>query len=246
VKDTGRSGLRGLRRTWISLGRFRQLVGVLLRHGPGAARSFQGIVRYSRKPSDISDHLPDLFLLALRRRPTLLVELGVRGGESAGALTEAARILSANIVGVDIEDCGQAYKGQGTHFVHSDDIAFSEKFPEWCAEHGLPPSVDLLFIDTSHLYDHTREEIRTWFEHLSPACTVLFHDTNLQRRYCRRDGSQGYGWDNERGVARALQEYLELEFDENAPFRGRARGWEVRHRPWCNGLTWLDREAQEA
>ena len=42
--------------------------------------------------SDISDHLATIFSEAVAAKPRLIVELGVRGGESRYALERAARV----------------------------------------------------------------------------------------------------------------------------------------------------------
>ena len=39
--------------------------------------------------------------------------------------------------------------------------------------------VDVLFIDTSHLYEHTVRELAAWFPLLANKALVIFHDTNL-------------------------------------------------------------------
>jgi predicted ThiF/HesA family dinucleotide-utilizing enzyme len=41
--------------------------------------------------------------------------------------------------------------------------------------------VDLLFIDTSHYYEHTLQELRTYVPRVRPGGTVLMHDTELTR-----------------------------------------------------------------
>ena len=74
--------------------------------------------------------------------------------------------------------------------------------------------VDVLFIDTSHLYEHTVKEIEAWFPLLAPNALVMFHDTNLRPNYTRQNGTCGVGWDNDRGVIRAIEEYLGETLDE--------------------------------
>lgn len=191
----------------------------------------------SRHRSDISDHLPTIFLESFKTRPSLIVELGVRGGESTYVFERVSRIFDSVIVSVDLEDCGHISDYEGWHFVQGDDVAFGRDFRTWTTEHGVPSQIDVLFIDTSHLFEHTVKEIDVWFPYLATGGVALLHDTNLTAWYRRRDGSIGRGWDNDRGVVRALEQHLGLSFDESTTFRTAAGGFAIEHRPECNGLT---------
>jgi cephalosporin hydroxylase len=191
--------------------------------------------------TDISDHLLPLFLEAMAVHPQLIVELGVRTGESTFSLERVATLCGSTLVSVDIDDCARVSTCKNRTFVKSDDIAFARKFPDWCAERGIRPEIDVLFIDTSHLYDHTVQEIKSWFPFLSQNSKVFFHDTNQRRVYYRQDKSMGIGWNSDRGVIRALQEYLGVTFDENVSFTNTWKGWIVRHNALCSGFTILER-----
>jgi hypothetical protein len=120
-------------------------------------------------------------------------------------------------------------------------VAFAARFPAWCREAGIPAAIDVLFIDTSHLYEHTRQEIAAWFPFLAARGTAIFHDTNMGALYRRADGTLGRGWDNERGVIRAIEEFLGTRYDESCPFVDLRGEWIVSHDPLCNGLTTLNR-----
>src|SRR5581483_12486208 len=104
-------------------------------------------------------------------------------------------------------------------------MTFAGRFPTWCAEHGIEPGIDVLFIDTSHLYEHTKQEIAAWFPLLAPEARVFFHDTNLKGVFFRRDGSMGLGWDNQRGVIRAIEEHLGTRLPEKRDFIDARAGW---------------------
>jgi cephalosporin hydroxylase len=194
--------------------------------------------------TDISSHLEALFLEGLRACPRLIVELGVRGGESTFVLERVARRCSATLVSADIDDCSTVCQYEKWHFVKGDDVAFGQRFSAWCSKHGLPIQIDLLFIDTSHLYDHTVAEIHAWFPHLRESAVVIFHDTNLKKWYRRRDWTIGSGWDNSRGVIRAVEDFLGVQFDERHPFQRKVDCWHVTHDPVCNGLTVLRRSTR--
>jgi len=199
------------------------------------------IAEHAASRTDISDHLPTLFLESLPVAPTLIVELGMRGGESTFALERVAELYGANLVSVDVDPCARVSAYPGWEFVQSDDIAFAGHFAEWCSERGGDPAIDVLFVDTSHEFEHTVQEIAHWFPYLSPRAKVFFHDTHMRRVFLRRDGSRGLGWNNRRGVMAAIEQYLGCSFDETRDFTTLSGEWIVRHYARCNGLTILER-----
>ncbi len=144
---------------------------------------------------------------------------------------------------VDIKDYGQLALPfrEHWHFVQSDDIEFGKTgFVNWCLRRSIEPKIDLLLIDTSHKYEHTKEEIEIWSPHLSNNAIMLFHDTNMGTGpYARMDGSIGFSFDNERGVIKAIEEFLGRQFDEKSFFCDFAKGYLIMHYPNCNGLTIL-------
>ena len=89
--------------------------------------------------------------------------------------------------------------------------------------------------------EHTVQEIDCWFPFLSESARVFFHDTNLQEIFERRDGTKDFGWDNDRGVIRALEKYFGQPFSEKEDFVDYRRGWLIKHFAICNGLTILAR-----
>lgn len=201
----------------------------------------QAIIRESERRSDISDHLLTLYAEALEVKPRVIVELGTREGESTRALLRVAEHCLGTLVSVDTSDCSHIVSSDRWRFVRSDDIEFERNWSDWARSRGLPEEIDFLFVDTSHLYDHTRAEIQVWFPHLSSTAKAAFHDTNLNTVFRRRDGSLGPGWNNQRGVIRAIEEYLGVRVDERRAFSGIVRNWLIRHDPACSGLTILRR-----
>lgn len=208
----------------------------------GTSAEVQEIVtRASSRYTDISDHLLTLFAEAASVHPRLIVELGVRGGESTFAFERAARLSGAQVLSVDLEDCQVQSSYPKWTFVKQNDVTFASEFADWCASHQLSPEIDVLFIDTSHLYQHTLEELRLWMPYLSAKSKMILHDTNMRRVYRRADRSLGLGWDNDRGVIRALEETLGAKFNEAQDFVTLADGWLVRHWSHCNGLTVVEK-----
>ena len=200
-----------------------------------------------RPESDISDHLSTMFFFALDARPRFIVELGTRGGESTRALLAAARACDVKMLSIDIEDVSAIeipFRDRWT-FIQADDVEFGKgPFQAWCGANGLEPEIDLLFIDTSHLYEHTKQELAVWTPLLSARGTMMLHDTNMgDGMYARLDGSIGIGWDNQRGVIRAVEELIGRTYDESAFFDDCAGGYLIKHFPNCSGLTVLKKTA---
>lgn len=198
--------------------------------------------RSVRNPTDISDFLGTIYSEALAANPRLIVELGVRTGESRSVLEQVAGQSGAVLVSVDLDDCSTACRPSAMwHFIQSDDIKFAQEFQQWCTKRNINSQIDVLFIDSSHLYEHTVAEIRSWFPLLSSKCKVILHDTNLKTFYRRTDGTVGRGWDNARGVIRALEESLNTKFNEKVDFVTTVDQWIIRHWAHCNGLTIMER-----
>ena len=196
----------------------------------------------NKNKTDISDHLEVLFTECLNIESHLIVELGVGDGESTFVLERVADLWGAKLVSVDIEDCKNVSKYKNRIFIKQDDISFAAAFPDWCRQRKITPVIDVLFVDTSHLYDHTVQEIKSWFPYLAPRCKVFFHDTNMNPVFVRKDGSTGKGWDNERGVIRAIEEHMETTFDEKTNFMLMQKCWAIRHFTICNGFMIMERD----
>ena len=189
----------------------------------------------SKNDTDISSHLDTIYLKTLEMNPKQIVELGVRGGESSKMFNYVNEEINSKIVGVDVDDCDYSFVKNGTFYKVSDTIfhAFYNSM--------YGSNIDVLFIDTSHYYDHTVQEIKFWFPLLSQKALVIFHDTNLNNQYVRKNGTLGMGWDNQRGVIRAIEEYFNTQFDETHNFtyitKLHGYSWRISHEPLCNGLT---------
>lgn len=206
---------------------------------PTDVEAFREVQERSREPTDLSDHLDRLFVEALRTSPSTIVELGVRGGESTFVFERVARLAGADLVSVDIDETSYDTEYDGWHFVQSDDLGFAEGFEDWCGTVDVDPTIDVLFVDTSHLYGHTVAEMDAWFPYLADDAVVFFHDTNMGWVFRREDGTIGFGWNNDRSVIEAIEDRLGCSFDETEPFVTVESGFVVDHNPLCSGLTVL-------
>ena len=247
LKSPRRIGASAKRRFGSLRIKFKNFVVGLKSRGPAATSGSEMLDEIKRKaliPTDINDHLVTVFAESLSMNPRLIVELGVRGGESTFVMARVAAACGSKLVSVDIEDCSAFEAYDDGVFVQSDDVEFARRFEAWCRESNVDPKIDVLFIDTSHLYEHTVQEIAHWFPLLADKAKVFFHDTNLKEVFQRKDGSMGTAWDNERGVIRAVEEYFGTSFDEEEDFVDFRNGWLIKHYACCNGLTILERIAQ--
>ncbi len=199
------------------------------------------VVERSLARTDISDQLVTLFVESLSIRPKLIVELGVRGGESTFVLERVARLCSSKLISVDIEDCHDASSYEDWVFVQKDDIEFANEFESWCKKHGIEPRIDILFIDTSHVFEQTLQEIKSWFPFMSSRSKVFLHDTNLKNVCLNKDGIMLVGWNNRRGVIRALERYFNKSFNEKEDFVDFRDGWLIKHYCHSFGFTILEK-----
>lgn len=126
--------------------------------------------------SDIQGHLRTLHTTVLQYPQATVLELGTRWATSTAAFLAAAELVDGHVWSVDINH---------------------PTYPEWWHQTGLwtltvgddmdpviafdqPAQVDVLFIDTSHAYDHTLAEVRLYVPKVKPGGVVLLHDTELE------------------------------------------------------------------
>lgn len=142
--------------------------------------------------SDINQHLAALLSAVIDSpctAPTVL-ELGTRSGNSTAAFLHALQVRQAgSLVSVDIDEAdvpGDWFELPYWRFVQGSDTD-SRIIAQ------LPKQVDVLFIDTSHTYEHTLVELTVYMPRVKPGGVALFHDTEIVSDVCH--------------VARALDEY---------------------------------------
>jgi predicted O-methyltransferase YrrM len=191
--------------------------------------------------TDISDHLETLFVESLSLRPKLIVELGVRTGQSTFVFERVAKLCDSFLVSVDIEPQLASSSWDRWSFIQEDDLTLADRFGNWCLDKGVQSKIDVLFIDTNHEYEHTKKEIAKWFPLLSPKAKVFFHDANVTLLYKRRNGTIGKAYNDDRDIMRAIEEYVGGSFNEKKDFVELKGSWLVKHRAICNGMTVLQK-----
>lgn len=193
------------------------------------------------KRTAINEHLVTLFIESVAVKPQLIVELGVGGGETTFVLSRVAKLCGSKLVSLDINDRSHVCPYEDWIFLQQDDIEFAREFDNWCKERRIEPRIDVLLVDTSHYYEHTVQEVNAFFPLLADHAKVFFHDTNLKEIFFRKDGTMDLGWNNHRGVIRALEDYLHKSFNENDEFTDYCNPWIIKHYPYCSGFTSLER-----
>jgi predicted O-methyltransferase YrrM len=187
--------------------------------------------------SDISDHLESIFTKVVDFNPELIVELGVGTGQSTYVFSKVNETIGSRLISVDNNRVPYNNITNGT-LVVNDDVSYATVFN---SEYGN--TIDVLFIDTSQLYDHTAQELVVWLPLLKEKALVIFHDTNLKETVFRKDGTIAHYWDNERGVTRAIEEYFGIQINEETTFESTFQKdgvtWKIDHVPYCNGLMFL-------
>jgi hypothetical protein len=179
------------------------------------------------------------------------VEAGVALGNSSRTFNRAAQLLNIKLLGLDINKAAAAaYRPlKNGIFLYISDVNFGNYYRR-NAYKQFP--IKVVFIDTSHEYQHSMEEIAHFVPLLADGGMIMFHDANVTP--LRVEGREGW-WrvnntfakmnplapSNPRGVAPALRESFGIDFDEtryqNFFFNKNGVEWHFVHYPFCNGLT---------
>lgn len=124
-------------------------------------------------PSDIHLHLPRLVTLVEQLDARHVIELGSRSGVSTVAWLYALEKTGGHLTSVDLAPAPQI--GTWGHWEHiqSDDL---DPFLVM----RLEPA-DIVFIDTSHAYRQTVQELNTYRWLVKPGGVIVCHDTELAR-----------------------------------------------------------------
>ena len=169
--------------------------------GKVVTTAYDGYIDRLSRWSDIQSDLPFLYETAKSYPNVRVLEFGTRTGNSTLAFLAAADAVDGHVTSVDIENVVLNAEGMRPWRGH----------PRWTFIHGddtreavhaqLPPEVDVLFIDTSHEYEHTLYELHAFMPRVVPGGIGLFHDTNL---YMNTSGQID---DDFPQVSKALNEY---------------------------------------
>jgi predicted O-methyltransferase YrrM len=122
--------------------------------------------------SDIQDHLPRFVDLVTDMNAKIVVELGVRSGVSTVAWLHGLERTGGHLWSVDLNPAPPIIGGRWT-FIQGDDLS-----PEVLVQ--LPRLADIVFIDTSHTYDHTRNELAVYEHRVRSGGCIVLHDVDVK------------------------------------------------------------------
>jgi predicted O-methyltransferase YrrM len=126
-------------------------------------------------PSDIYEHLPLFVDLCVSLEAKTVVELGTRGGVSTIAWLYGLEETDGHLWSVDLDPAPTLASHRWT-FMQGDDLD-----PAIAAR--LPREIDVLFIDTSHAYDHTLAELHVYGPRVRPGGRIVLHDTEIRQPF---------------------------------------------------------------
>ena len=123
-------------------------------------------------PSDIVDHLPRFVAMVLDTNAQHVIELGTRTGVSTVAWLHGLEQTGGHLTSVDIDPAPAIGEHAQWTFIQGDDCD--------PAVFGTLRPADIVFIDTSHLYDHTLKELHLYRWLVKPGGFLVLHDTMLE------------------------------------------------------------------
>lgn len=189
--------------------------------------------------NDICNHFDDLFYEVALKKPKFILELGVRKGESTFVFNKIQKIFKNIFVSVDIEDCSDVIDDPDWIFIKDDSIKFLENFNTWSKNNTNSARPDIIFIDTSHLFEETFTEINLSAKVIADNGAIIFHDTN--HNHITSLGNNivynKFNYSPQLGVKLALEKYFNCKFNFQNQFVITNKGWLIKHYPVSFGLT---------
>lgn len=171
----------------------RHLISALFRGMEGDAREYG---------SSMAAHMPTLYLLAQNWSFGEIVEVGVgRGWSTVSFLAAISDVVGKRLRSFDIDPVRHSAVVQASglsiqelsnywDFKISDSVDAAHRFED--------RSVSLLFIDTTHTYEKTRQELEAWLPKIHPDGVICGHDYYLYEHP---------SWSKESGVHIAVNEF---------------------------------------
>lgn len=136
-------------------------------------------------PTDIRYRLWTLYWLArLTRKTGVIVELGVRDGDTTRTLLAACEDSGSRLFSWDVNNCEPAVRDKTARmglpwfaaewrFSPGDSVNAGHA---WERGRGGKGPVDMVFVDTDHTLATTRAEIAAWSPHVRLGGCMAFHD----------------------------------------------------------------------
>lgn len=127
--------------------------------------------RLCNTPSDIFLHLPRFVDMVIDLNAQHVIELGTRTGVSTVAWLHGLEQTGGRLTSIDIDPKPDIADHPAWVFIQGDDLD-----PAIVA--SLAPA-DIVFIDTSHLFEHTLAELGVYRWLVNPGGVIVLHDTEL-------------------------------------------------------------------
>jgi hypothetical protein len=211
--------------------------------------------------SDISSHLPLIFTSCydqlIKYNGNVIVELINGEGLSAPIFDKIGQLMPINLISINHakiipKTLQVADLIQRSNFYQMTSAEYASHHITQMIQAGMKSEIDILFIDSLHTYDHTLQELQLYVPLMAPNGLIILHDSYMSPiqpgfGWKLSNGRVMYGgWDNHRGVSRAIETYFNMEIDESKTFSRVFSSnnevglyWSIEHYPICNGLTLL-------
>lgn len=125
------------------------------------------------RESDIFEHLPTFVELVQTLNATTVIELGVRTGVSTTAWLHGLDATNGHLWSVDVDMPPPDIPTEHWTFVRGNDT-------DPLVVTQLPTSADIVFIDTSHRYEQTLQELGIYVPLVRSGGRVVLHDTEVE------------------------------------------------------------------
>lgn len=134
-------------------------------------------------PSELNLHIPLLYHFAGNARRPL--ELGVYQGNSTVAFMCACSLAGRRLCSVDLVDYEESVRERLRSLELNDSlwvfVRGSDVAPETVKEvRRVNKTFDFIFVDTSHVREHTVQELAVYYPLLENGGVMAFHDTHTE------------------------------------------------------------------
>ena len=138
--------------------------------------AYKSVLATPYPQNDIAPNIPALERHVEETKARRIIELGVRWATSTVVFLWALRDTAGELWSVDIAwptgPLLAALNQPNWIFTKGDDLDLD-------IVDSLPATVDLVFIDTVHQYEHTRAELEMYERRVRAGGRILLHDTEL-------------------------------------------------------------------
>lgn len=187
----------------------------------------------------ITKHLPMIEKITKEFNPSLIVELGVRDGESTKVFEKISKQLKSRLVSIDINDCSKTIDWEDWIFIQCDSGRIPNEFIQLVNNKEIPSKVDVLFIDTLHIYEQMLNELYAWYPSLNDNCIIMVHDINVEKSI---DGKLEKGH-----LISAINDFFDFDllpdenYKNNVCYDCFGDEWKITLYPESNGMIYMRR-----